>query len=120
MTSKQKFPVSDVTATSGYFSALKATVETAFYGNNVQAVTTIAAAYALAKKAPGVIVTDLPVQHASELGLPEDARVLVANDGQVVGRTAAARRIIGQPGVDTAELTKIAREAVFALSLIHI
>lgn len=114
MTSKQKFPVSDVTATSGYFSALKATVETAFYGNNVQAVTTIAAAYALAKKAPGVIVTDLPVQHASELGLPEDARVLVANDGQVVGRTAAARRIIGQPGVYTAELTKIAREAVFA------
>ena len=51
MTSKQSFSSSDITSQSGYFSALKATVETAFYGENVKQVTTIAQAYALAKTA---------------------------------------------------------------------
>ncbi len=50
MTSKQSFSSSDITSQSGYFSALKATVETAFYGENVKQVTTIAQAYALAKQ----------------------------------------------------------------------
>ncbi|EPC12582.1 Phosphoenolpyruvate carboxykinase (ATP) [Lacticaseibacillus paracasei subsp. paracasei Lpp230] len=113
MTSKQSFSSSDITSQSGYFSALKATVETAFYGENVKQVTTIAQAYALAKTAPGVIITDLPIKHTAELGLPPDAKVLVANDGRVVGRTAAARQIIGQPDVDETKLAAIAREAVF-------
>ena len=67
----------------------------------------------LAKTAPGVIITDLPIKHTVELGLPPDAKVLVANDGRVVGRTAAARQIIGQPDVDETKLAAIAREAVF-------
>ncbi|WLV76989.1 phosphoenolpyruvate carboxykinase (ATP) [Lacticaseibacillus parahuelsenbergensis] len=113
MTTKQQFPIRDVTTASGYFSPLKATVETAFYGTNVRPVTTLTEAYELAKAAPGVIITDLPIQHASDLGLPEDARILVANDGRVVGRTAAARRIIGHPGVEADTMVKVAREAVF-------
>ena len=49
----------------------------------------------------------------SRLQLPTDAKVLVTNDGKIVGRTAAARRIIGQEGIDADFYSELLREAVF-------
>ncbi|MCC9274332.1 MAG: phosphoenolpyruvate carboxykinase, partial [Enterococcus aquimarinus] len=79
-------------------SSIKSIIETAFYGNNVVPISLVSDAYHLARKSPSVIVTDLPVEGALALDLPEDAKILVHNDGAIVGRTAAARRVIGQPG----------------------
>lgn len=70
-------------------------------------------AYELAKQSPKTIVTDQPIKHTSELGLPKDAVMLVDNHGRIVGRTAAARKILGRPGVDNAELEAVLREAVY-------
>lgn len=95
------------------FSNFKAVVETAFYGNNVQMIQTTGEAYELAKNSPGTIITDLPVKYPEKLGLPSDAKVLVNNDGTVFGRTAAARRIIGQPGIDSKLYGDVLREAVY-------
>ncbi len=94
-------------------SRLRAIVETPFYGNNVVEVRSLAEAYELAKNSPGSIVTDLPVENPAHLGLPEDAKVLLFNDGSVTGRAAAARKIIGQEGVDTADLDKKVMDAVY-------
>ena len=111
-------------STQGYFADLESfkklnsipvrtTVESAFYGNNVIPVKDTATAYRLAKNSPGTIeLTAMPVFRAAELGLPEDANVLLFNDGAVFGRCAAARRITGEFGVSTAELTTILREAI--------
>jgi phosphoenolpyruvate carboxykinase (ATP) len=71
-------------------------------------------AYSLAKASPGTVeLTGMPIYRAADLGLPEESNVLLFNDGTVVGRCAAARRIIGYPGVDTAEMAAILREAVY-------
>ena len=92
---------------------VRTTVESAFYGNNVIPVKDTATAYRLAKNSPGTIeLTAMPVFRAAELGLPEDANVLLFNDGAVFGRCAAARRITGEAGVSTAELATILREAI--------
>ncbi|MBR4401360.1 MAG: phosphoenolpyruvate carboxykinase (ATP) [Synergistes sp.] len=92
---------------------VRTTVESAFYGNNVIQVKDTATAYRLAKNSPGTIeLTAMPVFRAAELGLPEDANVLLFNDGAVFGRCAAARRITGEAGVSTAELATILREAI--------
>ncbi len=82
--------------TNPLLTKLRTTVETAFYGSNMHEVTTLAEAYELAKTSPGVIVTDLPIKETAKLGLPEDAKVLVENGGKIVGRTAKARRIVGE------------------------
>lgn len=95
------------------FSSFKTLVESAFYGNNVEKITDLAAAYELARKAPGAAITDMPVKHTAELGLPEDAKVIVFNDGKVTGRTAAARRVIGQPGIDKTLYEGVLRDALF-------
>ncbi|MGX7163791.1 phosphoenolpyruvate carboxykinase (ATP) [Enterococcus massiliensis] len=95
------------------FSSFKTMIESAFYGNNVQTISELQEAYQLASQAPGTVVTDMPVLHTKELGLPTDAKVLVANDGKIVGRTAAARRIIGQPGIDATYYQGILREALY-------
>ena len=95
------------------FSKLRSTIETAFYGINVTPVKSIAQAYELATKEPGVIVLDMPVYRAEEQGLPQDAKVLVTNDGKTTGRYAKARRIIGDEGINEVELCDIAREAVY-------
>ena len=76
------------------YSRIRTTIETAFYRNNVIKVTDIKHAYELAKQSPGTIVTDLPVKHADKLGLPNDAKVLVFNDGIITGRQAKARKLV--------------------------
>ena len=99
--------------TNSLFSKMRSTIETAFYGNNVTPVTSVAQAYQLAAEEPGVIVLDMPVYKPCEQGLPTDAKVLVTNDGKTTGRYAKARRIIGDEGIDEVELSNIARDAVY-------
>ena len=99
--------------TNPLFSKMRSTIETAFYGNNVTPVTSVAQAYQLAAEEPGVIVLDMPVYKPCEQGLPADAKVLVTNDGKTTGRYAKARRIIGDEGIDEVELANIARDAVY-------
>ncbi len=113
MSTRERFEMTEINGRNRLFSTTKTIIETAFYGNNVQAVTDLKMAYELAKKSPKTIVTDQPIKHTSELGLPKDAVMLVDNHGRVVGRTAAARRILGRPGVDNAELEAVLREAVY-------
>ena len=85
----------------------RAIIEAAFYGYNVVKVNTLREAYELAKNSPGTVVTDMPVYRGEEFGLPEDAKVLLFNDGSITGRYAAARRITGKPGTNCAKLDKI-------------
>ena len=99
--------------TNPLFSKMRSTIETAFYGNNVTPVTSVAQAYQLAAEEPGVIVLDMLVYKPCEQGLPTDAKVLVTNDGKTTGRYAKARRIIGDEGIDEVELSNIARDAVY-------
>ena len=99
--------------TNPLFSKLRSTIETAFYGNNVKPVTSVAEAYTLATQEPGVILLDMPVFKPEEQGLPVDAKILVTNDGKTTGRYAKARRIIGDEGIDEIELAGIARDAVY-------
>lgn len=113
MTTTERFARGAIGPDNRLFSNFKVMVETAFYGNNVTPVADLATAYQNAAATPGVVVTDMPVAHAADLGLPADAKLLVSNDGKVVGRTAAARRIIGQPGIDADYYAGILREALF-------
>ena len=99
--------------TNPLFSKLRSTIETAFYGNNVKPVTSVAEAYTLATQEPGVILLDMPVFKPEEQGLAADAKILVTNDGKTTGRYAKARRIIGDEGIDEVELAGIARDAVY-------
>lgn len=93
---------------------IRTTVESIFYGNNVVKVPDLKVAYELAKNSPGTLeLTGMPVYRAEDIGLPQDSNVLLFNDGSVVGRCAAARRIIGHHGVNTADLAAVLREAVY-------
>ena len=99
--------------TNPLLTKLRTTVETAFYGSNMHEVTTLAEAYELAKTSPGVIVTDLPIKETAKLGLPEDAKVLVENGGKIVGRTAKARRIVGEDKAEDEQLIAIVRDVIY-------
>lgn len=114
MSTQEYFAQNDIRKENKLFSPTKTIVETAFYGNNVTAVTTVKKAYELAKNSPKTIVTDLPIIHTKELGLPANAKMLVDNHGRIVGRTAAARQVLGEPGVKAFELQAVLREAVYA------
>ena len=95
------------------FAKTRSIIEAAFYGNNVIKVESVAEAYELAKNSPGTIVTDELVFEPEKQGLPVGARVLLFNDGSITGRYKAARRIAGEPGVDTDKLDKILMDAVY-------
>ncbi len=95
-------------------SQARTTIESAFYGNNVVPVTDLEQAYELARRSPGTVeMTGMPVHRPVEQGLPAGANVLLMNDGTVVGRCAAARKIVGEPGVNMADLAPLLREAVY-------
>ena len=104
----------DIRKANPIFSQIRTTIESAFYGNNMVAVNDLTTAYELTKAAPETTVTDLPIIHTDELGLPADAVMLVNNHGRVVGRTAAACRRIGDADVDQAKFAGILRDAIFA------
>ncbi len=113
MSTKAYYPLSEIGAGKVGFSKTRSIIEAAFYGNNVVKVNTLKEAYELAKNSPGTIVTDMPVYRGEEFGLEKDAKVLLFNDGAVTGRYAAARRIKGFPGVDSAKLDKVAMDAIY-------
>ncbi len=97
-----------------YHAQPRTTIESLFYGNNVHKVLDLKEAYNLAKNSPGTVELDgMPVYKPTEQELPQDANVLLFNDGAIFGRTAAARRIVGYPDVDTKALCTIVREAVY-------
>ncbi|QMS84195.1 phosphoenolpyruvate carboxykinase (ATP) [Candidatus Xianfuyuplasma coldseepsis] len=93
------------------FHRIRTTIETAFYRNNVVRITSLVQAYELAKNAPGTIISDLPVHRASELGLPEDAKVLLFNDGIITGRQAKVRKLINLHNME--DYANLLRNAVF-------
>ncbi len=113
MSTKAYYPMSEIGKGKVGFSKTRSIIEAAFYGNNVVKVNTLKEAYELAKNSPGTIVTDMPVYHGEEFGLEPDAKVLLFNDGAVTGRYAEARRIKGQPGVDSEKLDKVIMDAVY-------
>jgi len=94
-------------------TSYRTTIETAFYGNNVEKVFTPSDAYKLALKSPGTIITSQSIIEPEYHGLPNDAKVLVFNDGEVCGRCAQARRIAGNIGIDEKKYSAILREAVY-------
>ncbi|MBL1225936.1 phosphoenolpyruvate carboxykinase (ATP) [Enterococcus sp. BWR-S5] len=116
MSSIKQFPKKKISHSNLLFSKVRSTIETVFYGNNVSSIESVTEAYHLAKNSLGTITTNLPVFKPETLGLPVNSRVLVTNDGNIVGRTAAARRIIGQPGIDEDYYSGILREAAYQLS----
>jgi phosphoenolpyruvate carboxykinase (ATP) len=95
-------------------SSIRSTLQTAFYRNHVFPVGTVSEAYSLARQSPGTIeLTGMPIYKPEASALPSDANVLLFNDGAVFGRCAAARRIVGEPGVDLQEYSAKLREAVY-------
>ncbi len=113
MATKANFKREQIGKGNNAFSTSRTTIETAFYGNNVEKILDLKHAYDLAKNAEGTIVTDMPVYEPEKIGLPENAKILLFNDGETVGRFAAARVILGEVGIEEAEIAKVLREAVY-------
>lgn len=106
MSTIQQYSRSQIKRQNPMASPLRTIVRTAFYGNNVTQVKSLAEAYYLAKNSAGTIETDLPIYKPETMGLPSNARVLLYNCGSITGRTAAARRIAGDENVDSGDLNK--------------
>ena len=113
MSTKAFYSISEIGKGKPGFAKTRSIIEAAFYGNNVVKITSLKEAYNLAKNSPGTIVTDMPIYNAEEIGLDRDAKVLLFNDGSITGRYAAARRIQGEPGVNSEKLDKILMDAVY-------
>jgi phosphoenolpyruvate carboxykinase (ATP) len=113
MSTKAYFRHDEIGANKPGFSKTRSIIEVAFYGNNVVKVNTLREAYELAKNSPGTVVTDMPVYRGEDFGLEKDAKVLLFNDGFVTGRAAAARKITGEPGVDTDNLNSKVMDAIY-------
>ena len=113
MATKARFPRTEIGANNPIFNSVRATIETAFYGNNVVPVNSLKEAYKLAKEAPGTVITDVPVHKPELLGLDSDSKILLFNDGAVSGRAAAARKIMGEEGVNVGEYCLKISEAIF-------
>lgn len=93
-------------------SSWRAYIESAFYANSVRK-TTMAELYSLAIKQPEVVVTSHPMYKPEQFGLPKDAKVLISNDGMIVGRTARARRIVRKMGGERDKYLGILGEAIY-------
>jgi len=114
MSTIEKFTTSE--ELKSIMSPARATITAAFFGNNVEHVKSVSEAYKLAKDSCGTIeLTGMPVYEPEKIGLPQGANQLLFNDGTVVGRCAAARRIVGEPGCDMGTLLPIIREAIYGI-----
>ena len=113
MSTKAYYPINEIGKGKPGFAKTRSIIEAAFYGNNVVKINSLKEAYDLAFRSPGTVVTDMPVFGAEKIGLNPDAKVLLFNDGAITGRYAAARRIQGEPGVQSDRLDKILMEAVY-------
>lgn len=114
MSTRERYQQSELVKANSKFSRVRATIESAFYGNNVHEVKSVAEAYELAKRQPGVIETDLPILHTSDFGLPVGAKQLVYNHGKILGRTASTRHFVDDPEEDAAALTNSLYEDIYA------
>lgn len=95
-------------------SAARATIITPFFANNVEKVKDLKQAYNMAKKSKGTIVLKgRKIFKPEKIGLPKDSEQLIFNDGSVVGRCTAARKIVGDPNCDTKVILPIIRDAIF-------
>ncbi|MBN2289772.1 MAG: phosphoenolpyruvate carboxykinase (ATP) [Candidatus Glassbacteria bacterium] len=93
----------------------RATIQTAFYANNVEHVTQ-AQSYEMARRQPGVIELDLPMYNPESFGIAANSPALLSCDGSVVGRTARARRVMSRTGeAERKKYLSVLREAVFRL-----
>lgn len=109
----QYFSPQEITNKNPQFSSFKVLIETAFYSNNVELIPDLTSAYKKAFHSRGVIVTDMPVKYPKKIGLPSHAKMLLFNDGQVVGRTSAARVVIGESKQEPDYYEGILREALY-------
>ncbi|MFC2722252.1 phosphoenolpyruvate carboxykinase (ATP) [Granulicatella adiacens] len=113
MATIDRFATDTIRKSNPHLSQLKATIEPAFYSNNATEIPTLAEAYELASHAPNTTVLDAFVANAKDLGLPEDAHILSVVDGSVVGRTAKARRILGNNPSEDAKIIPIIRDEIY-------
>ena len=112
MTTKEFFTNSE--ELKKLMSAARATITAPFFGNNVEKIENVTEAYELAQESCGTIeLTGMPFYEPEKIGLPAGANQLLFNDGTVVGRCAAARKIVGEPNCDLKVLLPVIREAVY-------
>lgn len=98
-------------------SPWRAIIETAFFANSV-CKTSMAHLYTLALQQPEVVATSQPMYEPAAFGLPQEAVVLVSNDGSVVGRTARARLLVRDFDRGQNErIQALLREAVYQFNL---
>jgi phosphoenolpyruvate carboxykinase (ATP) len=90
-------------------------IESAFFANSVRK-TNMAELYKLAIKQPEVITTSEPFYKPEQFGLPKDAKILVSNDGGIVGRTARARRLVRELGKEKDKFESLLGEAIYNLT----
>lgn len=98
-------------------STVRAMAETIMNNSKVRKITTVEA-YEMAKKQPGVSETDLEIypEFAKLVGLPQGSKVLNDCHGNIVGRTAKARRFFSK--LNSAERDKVegdVREAIWQM-----
>jgi phosphoenolpyruvate carboxykinase (ATP) len=93
-------------------SSWRAYIESAFFANSVRK-TNMSELYSLAIKQPEVVVTSHPMYKPQQFGLPKNAKVLVSNDGGIVGRTARARRLVREMGKEKDRFLGLLGEAIY-------
>jgi len=96
-------------------SPWRAMIESAFYANSVRK-TSMAELYKLAIKQPEVMATSHPFYKPAQYGLPKDAKVLISNDGGIVGRTARARRLVREMGKERDKYLRILGEVTYQIT----
>lgn len=111
LATQEKFKLAEIDISNKRISRLKTLVETQFYLNNVEKVTTLQQAYDLSKAYPNTIILDKKIKHAKDLNLSEDTYILVDNAGSRVGRNAKVRRIFET--ADNAKLEQVVLDAMF-------
>ncbi len=90
-------------------------IEAEFFGNNVEALTH-AQIYELARRQPAIRELDVPMYRPEQFGIPAGSPCLLSIDGDVVGRTARARRLMRRLSEDERKkYLGILREAIFDL-----
>jgi phosphoenolpyruvate carboxykinase (ATP) len=97
-------------------SPWRAYIESAFFANSVKK-TTMPELYKLAIKQPEVVATSEPMYKPEQFGLPKNAKVLISNDGGIVGRAARVRRLVREMGKETDKYLYLLGEAVYNLNL---
>ena len=96
-------------------SQWRAIIESAFFANSVRK-TSMSELYNLALKQPEVVMTSEPFFKPEQFRLPKDAKVLISNDGGIVGRTARARRLVREMGKEKDRFLGLLGEAIYNLN----